>query len=38
MNVLSLFNGISAFHLALDRAGIEIILATTLKLTNMLIR
>ena len=22
MNVLSLFNGISAFHLALDRAGI----------------
>lgn len=24
MNVLSLFNGISAFHLALDRAGIEI--------------
>ena len=23
-NVLSLFNGISAFHLALDRAGIEI--------------
>lgn len=23
MNVLSLFNGISAFHLALDRAGIE---------------
>ncbi len=24
MNVLTLFNGISAFHLALDRAGIEI--------------
>ena len=24
MNVLSLFNGISAFHLALDRAGIDI--------------